>query len=301
MTASAAAPSCHELVAGLADAGVTRAFVSPGSRNTPLTLAIAACSAIDDVSIRDERSAGFMALGFAKATGRPAVVVCTSGSAAAHYLPAVVEADQSATPLIVLTADRPVELRGTFAPQTMDQTSLYGVHVKAFVDFDMNAADHRTFGSAVVATAVDGIPGAVHINVPLDEPLTPPALDVGPSIVPATDVPVGDPISIDDLIADRRVLIVTGGYLGTDFPAQLGAYADSLGAPVLADAQSRPAADSTIVSADALAASGELARNQPDVVLRFGGLPTSKPIWQWLAASGVPQILVNRSPVLAYQ
>lgn len=295
MTPPTVAQSCHEFVAGLADSGVSAAFVSPGSRNTPLTLALAACSAIADVSIRDERSAGFMALGFAKATGRPAVVVCTSGSAAAHYLPAVVEANQAATPMIVLTADRPAGLRGTFAPQTMDQTSLYGTHVKASVDLDMSIADHRTFGSAVVETAVEGIPGAVHINVPLDEPLTPPVLEVGPEIVTTAPAAHDGFTSIDHLIANQRVMIITGGFLGLEFPEQLGVYANALGAPVLADAQSRPEADSTIASADLLAANGELARNQPDVVVRFGGLPTSKPIWQWLATSGVRQILVNRS------
>ena len=127
---------CRDLVAGFVDAGVTRAFISPGSRNTPLTLAIASSGDITDMSVRDERSAGFMALGWAKATGLPAVVVCTSGSAATHYFPAVVEADHASVPMIVVTADRPIALRGTSAPQTMDQTHLYGIHVKAFIDLD---------------------------------------------------------------------------------------------------------------------------------------------------------------------
>ncbi|MFC2153746.1 thiamine pyrophosphate-binding protein, partial [Actinomycetota bacterium] len=133
-----------ELIAGLADAGVGLVLVSPGSRNTPLTLAAVAEPRVRDLSIRDERSAGFIALGFAKATGRPAAVICTSGSAAAHYLPAVVEANQSGTPLVVLTADRPRGLRGTGAPQTMDQVMLYGSHAKYFLD---SSHDGRTSGA----------------------------------------------------------------------------------------------------------------------------------------------------------
>ena len=117
---------CADLVAGLADAGVTTAFVSPGSRNTPITLALAREPRISDINVRDERAAGFMAVGHAKATGVPAVVACTSGSAATHYFPSVVEADQSSTPLIVVSADRPVRLRGTGAPQTMVSSSKSG-------------------------------------------------------------------------------------------------------------------------------------------------------------------------------
>ena len=118
----------------MADLGLTRAFISPGSRSTPLVIAAMAEPRIESVSVRDERSAGFMALGWAKATGTPAALICTSGSAAAHYYPAVVEANQSGTPLIVLTSDRPIRLRGTGAPQTMDQQGLYGDHVVRSVD-----------------------------------------------------------------------------------------------------------------------------------------------------------------------
>ncbi len=296
MSDQARAPSCREFVAGLAEAGVTKAFISPGSRNTPMTLALAACDAIEDISIRDERSAGFMALGFAKATGVPAVVVCTSGSAATHYYPAVVEADQAAFPLIAITADRPVALRGTFAPQTMDQESLYGGHVKASVEIDFAETDTRAAGVAAARTACDGIPGPVHINAPFDEPLTPASYEPESRVDTVTGTAAAPEIvSIDHLVTGRRVLIVTGGFLGVDFPELLGRYADALGAPVLADPQSRPEAESTIAAADLLATAGELDKNPPDVVISFGGLPTSKPIWQWLESSGVPQILVNRS------
>ena len=295
MNVSESAPSCHDFVAGLAAAGVAVCFVSPGSRNTPITIALAASDAIQDLSIRDERSAGFMALGYAKATGRPAAVVCTSGSAATHYYPAIVEADQAAVPMIVMTADRPLNLRGTFAPQTMDQSSLYGNHVKASVEIDVKVSGTQAEGIAAVQTASDGIGGPVHVNLPFEEPLAPESLG---QAVPAAPIPKDayqSTLSIDDLVENRRVLIVTGGFLGVDFPARLGKYADTLGAPVLGDAQSRPEGSTTIAGVDLLASAGELDRNPPDIVVRFGGMPTSKALWQWLERATVPQVLVHRS------
>lgn len=288
------------MVAGFADAGVALAFISPGSRNAPLTLAFAMSAGIEELAIRDERSAGFLALGAAKATGIPAVVVCTSGSAATHYLPAIVEADQTATPLIVITADRPVELRGTFAPQTMDQTDLYGAHVKASFESGSSSTDWRETARAIVETARNGIAGPVHVNVPLSEPLVPEAL---PETVGHADVgafrqaPVGA-AALPDLggeLADKRVLIVAGGSCDALFPSLLGAYAESLSAPVIAGPQCRPDHPTTMRSADMLARTGHLDALQPDVVLRFGGLPTSKSVWNWLETCGIPQILVGRS------
>ncbi len=291
------ATGARDLVAGLADAGVSVAFISPGSRNTPLTLALAAEPRIKDVSIRDERSAGFMALGWGKATGVPAVVVCTSGSAATHYYPAIVEADQAATPLIVLTADRPITLRGTSAPQTMDQANLYGGHVKVFTDIEILSDGVRMTGVAAVATARDGVPGPVHLNVPLAEPLTPE--DLVPAATPEPVEPTGralPPVPWGaELLANKRVIIVAGGGQPDGFPEALGRYADELGAPVIADPQCRPEAPSTINAADALVAAGVLDHLHPDVVLRIGPLPTSKPIATWLAGFDGTSIVVNRS------
>ncbi len=291
---------CRDLVAGFNDAGVTRAFISPGSRNTPLTLAFTRFDGIDDISVRDERSAGFMALGAAKATGTPAVVVCTSGTAAAHYLPAIIEADQTSTPMIVLTADRPVGLRGTFAHQTTDQTHLYGSHVKAYIEMAAPLTDWRETARAIVATAHDGIGGPVHVNVPLSEPLLPDTLPpVSSNGDPPTqharpDRPASIP-SLGEELADKRVLIVAGGSCDAAFPQSLGEFAAVLAAPVIADPQCRPDHPTTVRTADMLARTGHLDRLRPDVVLRFGGLPTSKAVWEWLEACGVPQILVGRS------
>jgi len=118
----------------LARSGMTHAVTSPGSRNAPIVLTLAGDSRIETISVLDERSAGFVALGLAKATGRPVAVTCTSGSAAANLMPAVVEAHESRVPLLVLTADRPPELRDVGAGQAIDQLKLYGGFAKWFVE-----------------------------------------------------------------------------------------------------------------------------------------------------------------------
>jgi 2-succinyl-5-enolpyruvyl-6-hydroxy-3-cyclohexene-1-carboxylate synthase len=297
------ARTCRDIVAGFADAGVTMAFVSPGSRNAPLTLAFAASDRINEISVRDERSAGFLALGSAKATGVPAVVICTSGSAAAHYLPAIVEADQTATPMVVVTADRPVELRGTFAPQTMDQTHLYGSHVKSSIELGSPSTDWRETARAVVETARNDIAGAVHVNVPLSEPLVPDAYPTSEDLTPqagGTPYPTSTAQVPDlgDRLEGRRVLIVAGGSCDASFPAMLSAYAWALSAPVISGPQCSSDHATTIRAGDMLARTGHLDSLRPDVVLRFGGLPTSKTVWEWLEASGVPQILVGRSRLM---
>ena len=167
------------LVDELARCGMTHAVTSPGSRNAPLTLVLAADPRLHAVSVIDERSAGFVALGIAKATGRAVAVTCTSGSAAANLMPAVVEAREARVPLIVLTADRPPELRDTGAGQAIDQVKLYGSFAKWFVEVGNHPAGreaaihHRALACRAWHTAVGGRPGVVHLNFPLREPLAP--------------------------------------------------------------------------------------------------------------------------------
>ena len=165
--------------ARLAALGVTDAVVSPGSRSTPLTLCFDAQPGIRTWIQLDERSAGFFALGMGRASGRPAVLVCTSGTAAANYLPAVVEASHAGIPMIVCTADRPPELRGRGwgSHQTIDQVGLYGAAVRWSIDLPVPG--HTGPGSAVgwaetaVASASGRDSGPVHLNWPLREPLEP--------------------------------------------------------------------------------------------------------------------------------
>lgn len=167
------------VVATLVDAGVTTCVVSPGSRSTPLVAALASDGRLELPTIIDERAAAFYALGLARATGLPVALVCTSGSAAAHYLPAIVEASQAGVPLIAITADRPPELQHCGASQTIDQIGIYGGFVRAA--FDLGAphgselalrAVRRTIVQAITASRGPR-PGPVHINVPLRKPLEP--------------------------------------------------------------------------------------------------------------------------------
>src|SRR3954453_8439927 len=157
--------------------GVAGACTSPGSRSTPLVLTLARDGRIPVTSHRDERSAAFFALGLAQATGRPAVLACTSGTAAANYAPAVIEAHEARVPLLVLTADRPPELREVGAGQTIDQIALYGTAAKWFFEVGTHEATPerlrwiRALACRAWWTAVGGRPGPVHLNFALREPL----------------------------------------------------------------------------------------------------------------------------------
>ena len=179
MLANLQAEWARLLIGSFADAGITDVVISPGSRSTPLVLAAAEHRALRCFDLVDERSAAFFALGQARVTGRPALLLPTSGTAGANYFPAVVEAGASHTPLVVLTSDRPVELASCGANQTIDQLKLYGDHARAF--FDLGAPDsapralralRRTVAQAVFASRYPS-PGAVHLNARLAKPLEP--------------------------------------------------------------------------------------------------------------------------------
>ena len=166
-------------VDGLVRCGVAHASISPGSRSTPLALAVARDGRIRIHVHVDERSSAFFALGAAKATGVPALIITTSGTAVANLFPAVVEATLSRTPLIALTADRPPELRGVGANQTIDQVGIFGTHVISAVDApvpdpsSVDPAGWRSLARAAVRRAVGPPGGPVHVNLPFREPLVP--------------------------------------------------------------------------------------------------------------------------------
>ncbi len=166
------------VVGTLASSGIAELVVSPGSRSTPL-VAAAVELGVPCRSVVDERSAAFFAVGSAKVTGRPMALICTSGTAPAHYLPAVIEASQSGTPLVVVSADRPPELHGCQAAQTVDQQRMFGVHCRWFVDLGVPDASAMALRALVrevgqaVSRAVWPHAGPVHLNVPLRKPLTP--------------------------------------------------------------------------------------------------------------------------------
>ncbi|MCB0985209.1 MAG: 2-succinyl-5-enolpyruvyl-6-hydroxy-3-cyclohexene-1-carboxylate synthase, partial [Ilumatobacter sp.] len=166
---------CATLVDEWVRMGMRQAVVAPGSRSTPMAIALAERTDLTVHVVHDERSAAFMALGVGLATGVPAALLCTSGTAATHFHGAVVEADLSGVPMVVLTADRPPELQGIGAPQTIDQTELYGDAVRLYADPGvpeaMAAVEWRGMAAQWWLAATGEDPGPVHVNLPFREPL----------------------------------------------------------------------------------------------------------------------------------
>lgn len=287
----------HALAASFAALGLRDVCISPGSRNTPLTLAFADHPELRSWSHHDERSAGFFALGLARASGRPVAVVCTSGTAAVEYHPAVVEALQSGVPLLVLTADRPPELRDVGAPQAIDQVKLYGDHVKWSHTAAPPDAAAISAAPALAAHAwgecIESPAGPVHLNLPYREPLVPElGWSPGPSPVAASAVIAGNRVpgdpaiaKLDRILAGRKALFVVGS-VPRGSADVLDALAAALDAVVFADPQSGlrsgERVSAVVAAADLLTATGALDADPPDVVVRWGALPTSKPVWHWL-------------------
>lgn len=312
------------MVEELARCGVRRAAVSPGSRSTPLAIALWRHPAIEVEVVLDERSAAFWALGTALASGVPAVALCTSGSAAAHFHPAITEANEASVPLIVLTADRPPELRGIGAGQTIDQLKLYGDAVRWFCDVGTHDADDsgllhfRSVACRAYANAVgDPRPGPVHLNVPWREPLAP--------IPVEDDVTATDPLALEgrgerplsavvrapeapgpsllDELAERiastpRGLIVAGRQTDPGLAEPVRALSEATGYPVLAEPTSQlrwgPERAEALVWSYDLIARERPADLSPELIIRFGDMPTSKAFRQWLASlDGLRQIVVD--------
>jgi len=281
----------------LARSGMEHACTSPGSRCTPIVLSLVRNPRVRSWSHLDERCAGFFALGAAKASGRPVAVICTSGTAAANLAPAVIEARWGRVPLIILTADRPPELRDVGAGQTIDQLKLYGDAVKWFLEVGVHEATPerlrwiRTLACRAYATAAAHPAGPVHLNFPLREPLVPdeplpdddtgrageqPYVIVEPSqFAAAAEGPGPHP--------SGRMVIVAGA--DTPEPARVAAFAERAGIPLLADPLSGArAGDAAIAHYDLLLRGPELTSSwRPQFVFRLGDVPTSKPLRAWLA------------------
>jgi 2-succinyl-5-enolpyruvyl-6-hydroxy-3-cyclohexene-1-carboxylate synthase len=289
----------------LARCGLEHACTSPGSRSTPLVLSLVRERRICCWSHVDERCAAFFAVGAAKASGRPVAITCTSGTAAANYAPAVIEAAQARVPLIVLTSDRPPELREIGAGQTIDQLKLYGDAVKWFFEVGLHDATPerlrwiRTLACRAYGTAAGGSPGPVHLNFPLREPLV---LDAPlPDDASGRDggrpfVAFDKPRTSTDPVSARprgRTVIVAGrDERDAHAAARLAEFAARSGIPLLADplsgARTGPAA---IAHYDLLLRDPDFAAaHRPECVLRIGDLPTSKPLRAWLAALDAAQI-----------
>jgi len=305
------------LVDELVRNGLAHACLSPGSRSTPLALALVENPAVRTHVLLDERSASFCAVGIAKATGTAAAVACTSGTAAANQHPAVVEADRSRTPLLVLTADRPPELRATAANQTIDQIKLYGDAVRFFAEVGLPealAGSVRYWRSTACHAwgRAHGSPGGpVHLNLALRDPLVPVPdaagfphpLDGRPGGRPWTATsrslaaPTGEDVAAlrGIVAAAERLLIVAGETPGGAGPA-LG-LAERAGWPLLADPLSGVRSGVMAVGCyEALLRQPGFARDlQPDAVVRVGRLGASKPLGEVLAGldPGVPQVVID--------
>lgn len=288
------------LVGALVGCGVRHAVIAPGSRSTPLALAFADRPDVRLWSIIDERSAAFFALGLSKALGAPAAVVCTSGTAGAHFLPAIMEAQEGATPLVVLTADRPWELHGFGAQQTLPQAGMFGRYVRAAEALptpDELALPHlASLVGKLVHAAVGSPRGPVHLNVPFREPLAPleasaPVVIDPPMTRFSTPRQVPELSAVQDAISSaRRGLIICGPReRNDDFGAWVHDLSMDLGFPLLAEATSnaRFGHRYAISMYDALLRDPDFAAKlRPDVVLRFGGALTAKAPQAWLDGCG---------------
>jgi 2-succinyl-5-enolpyruvyl-6-hydroxy-3-cyclohexene-1-carboxylate synthase len=287
--------------------GMRAACTSPGSRSTPLVLTLAREERLRCFSHVDERCAGFFALGLAKASGLPVAVACTSGTAAAELLPAAIEAHEARVPLLLLTADRPAELRGNGAGQAIDQIKLFGDAAKWFVEVDLHEASNehlswiRTLACRAYATALEGRAGVVHLNFPLREPLIsdrplPDDSTARPDRRPYVGRAGASPRSgaeLDTLRtaiggASRGVIVAGRHERRTPLGEAASELALALGWPLLADPMSGARRGATAVAHyDAILREPSVTRTLvPDLVLRVGDLPVSKPLRSWLAGLG---------------
>jgi 2-succinyl-5-enolpyruvyl-6-hydroxy-3-cyclohexene-1-carboxylate synthase len=297
--------------------GMRHAVTSPGSRNAPLALTLAAQDGVEAVSVLDERSAGYVALGMAKASGRPVAVTCTSGTAAANLHPAVVEAWEARVPLIVLTADRPPELREVGAGQAIDQIKLYGSAVKWFVEVGTHdpgretAVHHRALACRAYWTAAGGRPGPVHLNFPLREPLAPAPEELDEAdwdgrrdrrpwteLREHASAPHSDDVhALAARVANEPRGMIVCGPTAEPIAEPAARLAAQTGWPLLADPTSGTRCGEhdrshVIAHYDVLLRIEEFAREHaPGLVLRVGDMPTSKPLRGFVAESS--QIVVD--------
>jgi len=289
------------IAAALADAGVVTCVISPGSRSTPLVAALAGESRIEIVPIIDERAAAFFALGIARATGLPAAIACTSGSAAAHYLPAIVEASEAGVPLVALTADRPPELHAAGANQTIDQIRLYGAFTRASFDLGAPVAGELAMRAArrkivqAVTLARGPRPGPVHVNLPFRKPLEPVAAESGHAIrEPVITKPpmlVADPgavAALADAIAKEPNGMIVAGAMPAAFAASREAgfeLARRTGYPLAAEtgSQLRFGERAGVIGVD----HADLARGpKPSLIVQLGCEPVNP------AFAGVPHWVI---------
>lgn len=302
---------CMSLLSGLASAGVTRVVISPGSRSTPLVIAADLHPALSCHVLVDERSAAFFALGMAKSLGLPVALVCTSGSAPANWYPAIIEASQSFVPLVLITADRPWELQSCGANQTIDQLKLFGDQVNSFHALPPAEASPtsqsrlHSLGRQLVTESLWPSAGPVHVNMPFREPLVPaqPGID---AVVPEVSIPQLPTVLLADqlleflgaAISGKRGLILCGpGIQDKGFAAEVARLATKLECPILADPLANLRCgrhDKTfVVSRYSLFLGDHNALDGPDWIIRFGAMPVSRALQNYLAKCDSQQFVVE--------
>lgn len=324
MTREVNSAFARALVAGWVGAGVTDVVIAPGSRSAPLVYAVAAEARLARHVVLDERAAAFVALGLGRATGRPAIVVTTSGTATANLHPAVLEAHHGFVPLILATADRPPELRDTGAPQTIDQRNLFGVATRWYaappvpVDDPERVGAWHAVGAQSVIEATGARPGPVHLNLAFAEPLVPNAdsLVVAPSAIPDT-APVAEPgsapsarldaVAVDrlaaEIAAEPHGLVLAGWGHGVS-AATMARFSTAAGWPVVADLLSGLGALPTAVPrVEALLRATSFAdAHAPRLAVRVGAPLTSSTVLRGLERVGTKTRLIDatarwRAPV----
>ena len=311
---------CSVLVETLVRSGVAQAVISPGSRSTPSTMALFRHTKIEAIPVLDERSAAFFALGLARQHHRPTLLVCTSGTAGANYFPAMIEAQESGVPLLVITADRPPEMRECASGQTIDQQKLYGTHVNWFHELAVPEAKlerlsylRQTVAHAIARTRQpEG--GPVHLNAPFRDPLVPVEdgtaamlrgkidSDFFAMLVPGMPMVLGS--ALPELPRVARGVIVAGPCQPVN-PAQYAGMVELLahktGWPVLADSlsplRSYSAPGQPFVSSyDALARNKDVMENlAPEFILCLGGWPISKTLREWIGRWDVATWVISGS------
>ncbi|MFB1051428.1 2-succinyl-5-enolpyruvyl-6-hydroxy-3-cyclohexene-1-carboxylic-acid synthase [Paraliobacillus sp. JSM ZJ581] len=309
-----------QFVDELAANGLAHVIISPGSRSTPLAMTFAQHSTIETWVNMDERSASFFALGLAKQTNCPVALVCTSGTAAANYYPAIIEAYYSRVPLLVLTADRPHELRDVGAPQSINQLRLFGEYVKWFQEILLPDATSlglsyiRSIAARAFHVANATNQGVVHLNFPFREPLVPDfslsgLWDKKNKIGQLTVEQGYKKLSVNQLQQlynqlqqYKKGIIVCGPMENQQAQAEIIALAETWQVPIFADPlsqlrQGEEGKDIVIESYDAILKDSNIRKNiQPDFIIRFGAMPVSKSYMLWLKQhSEIAQYIVEEA------
>ncbi|MGY3716716.1 2-succinyl-5-enolpyruvyl-6-hydroxy-3-cyclohexene-1-carboxylic-acid synthase [Sutcliffiella cohnii] len=304
----------------LVKSGVNEVVISPGSRSTPIAIMMAEHPNLNIKVLIDERSAAFYALGLAKVTGKPVALLCTSGTAATNYYPAIVEAYYSRIPLVVITADRPHELRDVGAPQAIDQIKLYSDYAKWFVEMSLPSEDKgklqyvRTVAARATGTALASPSGPVHLNFPLAEPLVPDLsleniwtrhhekkLSIMENNLGKLTITESEAIKISTLLSENKKGVIVCGELKDDeyLRAQIVTLAEKLQYPILADplSQLRSGVHRKHVIVEGYDAflRGEHALQElkPEVIIRFGSMPVSKFLSLYIKKTDCLQLIVD--------